>query len=171
MELQPILKNDLVRIRPLSPKDFKKLYQAASDDLIWEQHPDRERGTLSGFVNFFSESLKSKGALLIEDQKTGITIGSSRYKILPDYNGAVEIGWTFLSRKYWGGTYNASIKELMVHHAFKFVSQVILFVDSDNLRSQKAIEKLDFIRKDQLIINRGSGQAKNDMVYSINRVQ
>ena len=38
--LQPILSNHLVSLRPLQEDDFCELYQVASDPLIWEQHPN-----------------------------------------------------------------------------------------------------------------------------------
>jgi len=42
-DLQPILKGELLRLRPLRLEDFHDLYAVASDPLIWEQHPVRDR--------------------------------------------------------------------------------------------------------------------------------
>lgn len=42
-ELQPTLHGDLVSLRPLRPDDLDALYAVASDPLVWEQHPDRDR--------------------------------------------------------------------------------------------------------------------------------
>ena len=50
----------------------------------------------------------------------------------------IEIGWTFLARSHWGGTYNGEMKQLMLRHAFKFVNSVIFLVGPQNLRSQRA---------------------------------
>ena len=42
--LQPIhLKNGWVTLIPLVQTDFDKLYKVASDPLIWEQHPTKNR--------------------------------------------------------------------------------------------------------------------------------
>jgi RimJ/RimL family protein N-acetyltransferase len=38
------------------------------------------------------------------------------------------------------------MKRLMLTHAFKFVDNVIFFVDSNNLRSQRAVEKIGGVR-------------------------
>ena len=54
----------------------------------------------------------------------------------------IEIGWTFLRREFWGGHYNRELKALMVNHAFQFVDRVVFRVGADNLRSQKALQKL-----------------------------
>jgi hypothetical protein len=38
------------------------------------------------------------------------------------------------------------MKRLMLTHAFKFVDNVIFFVGSTNLRSQRAVEKIGGVR-------------------------
>jgi hypothetical protein len=44
MNLQPNhLSNHLIRLEPLQPMHFNELYAAASDPLIWEQHPNPNR--------------------------------------------------------------------------------------------------------------------------------
>jgi hypothetical protein len=40
---QPTLKGRLVELRPLRSEDYDDLYAVASDPLIWEQHPARDR--------------------------------------------------------------------------------------------------------------------------------
>ncbi len=59
---------------------------------------------------------------------------------------AVEIGWSFLSRKYWGGVYNKSIKKLLIDYAFESLEDVIFYIGKENIRSQKAVEKIGGIR-------------------------
>ena len=49
---------------------------------------------------------------------------------------------TFLRRDYWGGSYNAEIKALMLRHAFRYVKTVVFWVGEGNWRSRKAMEKL-----------------------------
>ncbi|UJH67735.1 GNAT family N-acetyltransferase [Allomuricauda sp. SCSIO 65647] len=142
LDLQPILENELVKIRPLAVPDFDKLYEVAIDPLIWEQHQCKDRWKKDVFQEFFAEAIDSKGALIITDKHTGSIIGSSRYKLCDKDQTTIEIGWTFLSRNYWGGTYNHSIKMLMMAHAFTYFDNVLFYIDKDNLRSQKATEKL-----------------------------
>ena len=64
----------------------------------------------------------------------------------------MEIGWTFLERAFWGGTYNRELKSLMLGHAFRFVDRVLFVVGENNIRSQKALEKIGakFLKKAQL---------------------
>ena len=142
MDLQPTLENSVVFIRPLNESDFEELYQVAKDPLIWEQHPNgRERYKKEIFSAFFKESIESKGALVIIDKENNNIIGSSRFKNTLTEN-AIEIGWSFLSREYWGGIYNKSVKKLMMGYAFEYVENVIYYINKTNIRSQKAVEKI-----------------------------
>jgi len=111
------------------------------DPLLWDQHPAKERATLEGYKKFFKESIDSKGALVVIDNSNGEVIGSSRYKLL-ESDLAIEIGWTVLSRTYWGGKYNSAMKELMINHAHDHFQNVLLYIAKENIRSQKAAEKI-----------------------------
>ncbi len=43
VDLQPILKGELLELRPLQAEDYHDLYAIAADPLIWEQHPVKDR--------------------------------------------------------------------------------------------------------------------------------
>ncbi len=145
-DLQPTLTGKLLELRPLRPDDFDALYAVASDPLIWEQHPAKDRCTPEGFKEFFRKTLNSGGALIALDSKDGRVIGTSRYHRFDPEESEVEVGWTFLARSHWGGTYNREMKELMLRHAFRFVDRVVFLVAPENLRSQKAVEKIGGVR-------------------------
>ena len=103
-DLQPNnLANDLVKLEPLKVTDFERLYTVASDALIWEQHPAKDRYQRKVFQEFFDEGLKSGGAFIILDAKTQEPIGSSRFYDYDQEKKSVAVGYTFLGRKYWGG--------------------------------------------------------------------
>ena len=144
--LQPVLKGQLLELRPLRPDDFDELFAVAADPLIWEQHPHRNRYQEDVFRQFFRGALDSGGALIATDSKHGRIIGSSRYHGYDKEKSEVEIGWTFLARAYWGGTYNGEMKRLMLEHAFRFVKNVIFVIGAQNFRSQRAVEKIGAVR-------------------------
>jgi RimJ/RimL family protein N-acetyltransferase len=152
IDLQPTLTGELIELRPLQPDDFDVLFSAARDPLIWEQHPESDRYQRDVFQKYFDGALESKGAFAIIDRKSGRMIGSSRYCNLDPAKSEVEVGWTFLERKFWGGAYNRELKRLMLDHAFQFVDRVLFVVGEKNLRSQKALEKIGarFLRKADL---------------------
>lgn len=143
---QPLLRGDLLELRPLRADDFDALFRVAADPLIWEQHPERHRYQEATFTAFFAEALASGGALVAIDRATGQVIGSSRYHGHDAQRRVIEIGWTFLARAYWGGRYNGEMKRLMLEHAFRSVSRVIFVIGPENRRSQRAVEKIGGVR-------------------------
>jgi RimJ/RimL family protein N-acetyltransferase len=145
-DLQPHLKSELIELRPLTPNDWDELFAVASDRLIWEQHPERDRYKEDVFRVFFKEALDSGGAFAIIDRKTQRIVGSTRFYGFDPKKSEIEIGWTFLARRYWGGRYNAEMKRLLLNHAFRFVKNVVFFVGENNVRSQKAMEKVGAIK-------------------------
>jgi len=145
-ELQPVLKGELMELRPLRSEDWDDLFAVASDPLIWQQHPENDRYTEDVFKIFFKDALDSAGAFVVIDTKSQQIIGSTRFHGYDPEKSEIEIGWTFLARKYWGGRYNREMKQLMLAHAFKFVENVVFFVGESNIRSQKATEKIGGIK-------------------------
>jgi RimJ/RimL family protein N-acetyltransferase len=162
-DLKPILKGELLGLRPLRPEDFHDLYAVASDPLIWEQHPIKDRYKEDVFKEFFREALESGGALIAMDSKNGRVIGSSRFHAYDQEKSEIEIGWTFLARSHWGGVYNREMKQLMLRHAFRFVSNVIFLVGPQNVRSQRALEKIGGVR----VGSRPDRGGRDSFVYQI----
>lgn len=146
---QPVLEGKLVMLRPLRAEDYAGLFAVAADPLIWEQHPVKDRHEEAQFKSFFSESLASGGALVAVDVEARTIIGSSRFHGYDERRSEVEIGWTFLARSYWGGRYNREMKQLMLAHAFRFVRSVVFLVGIENVRSQRAVEKIGAVRAGQ----------------------
>lgn len=145
-DLQPTLIGVLVELTPLRADDYDRLFAVASDPLIWEQHPASDRYQPEVFRQFFDDAMASGGAFLALERATGAVIGSSRYHGYDEAAREVEIGWSFLARRYWGGRYNGEMKRLMLTHAFQFVDSVIFVIGVNNVRSQRAIERIGAIR-------------------------
>ena len=162
-DLQPTLQGDLLELRPLLTSDFDDLFAVAADPLIWEQHPVKERCEKEVFEDFFREALESGGALIAIDSKDGKVIGSSRFYGYDPNESEVEIGWTFLARSHWGGVYNREMKHLMLQHAFRFVGSVVFLVGTQNLRSQRAVEKIGGVR----VGMRPDAGGRDSLVYQI----
>jgi RimJ/RimL family protein N-acetyltransferase len=141
-DLQPVLRGQLLQLRPLRSDDFDALFAVAADPLIWEQHPARDRYQPEVFRAFFDEAMASGGALIATDSRDGNVIGGSRYHGYSAEESEIEIGWTFLSRAYWGRKYNGEMKDLMLRHAFTFVDRVIFLIGPENYRSQRAVAKI-----------------------------
>lgn len=142
LDLQPTLTGPRVLIRPVVEADYEAMFAAATDPKIWELHPVINRYTEPVFREFFDGAITSGSAFTLVDRQTEGVIGSSRYYGHDSVAREIEIGWTFLTREYWGGSYNAEVKDLMLDHAFDFVDTVAFWVGETNWRSRRAMEKI-----------------------------
>ena len=168
-ELQPHLKGELIELQPLTPEGWDDLFRVASDPLIWEQHPESDRYKEEVFKVFFREALESGGAFVVIDTKNQQIIGSTRFYGYDPAKSEIEIGWTFLARKYWGGRYNWEMKRLLLDHAFQFVDTVVFFVGEKNFRSQKAMEKIGATRIGLMTRTYGNHPPHRNVKYAIAR--
>jgi len=141
-DAQPTLTGDALLLRPLAAQDFDGLYAAASDPGIWAGHPVTDRYKRPVFQGYFQALLDSGATLVILDRTSTEMIGCSRYYVAPDMPDSIAIGFTFLTREYWGGATNRALKALMLEHAFASFPEVWFHIAPGNRRSQKATAKL-----------------------------
>lgn len=142
-DFTPTLAGETISLRALTPEDFESVYAAASDPLIWEQHPFPLRYQREVFTTgFWDSAINSEGALVITDNASGRVIGSSRFYEWNPATQEVAIGFTFLARSHWGGATNRELKRLMLEHAFRRARTVWFHVGANNQRSRKAMEKI-----------------------------
>ena len=167
----PTLEGEQVRLRPLTPGDRAALFSVASDPLIWEQHPAHDRWKPEVFDAFFDEALSEGGAFAVEDAATGVVIGSSRYSIRRARPGEVEIGWTFLARKYRGDGRNPEMKRLMLDHAFTAFDAAVFRVGAENRRSRLALERIGAQLTDRRDIAVLGGRRIEHVIYRIGRAR
>jgi RimJ/RimL family protein N-acetyltransferase len=170
-DFQPFLRDNLIIARPLLEADFEGLYLAASDPLIWEQHPNKNRYQRPAFENYFKGAIESGGALLVMDAQTNAIIGSSRYS---DYNAetnTVSIGYTFFIRSHWGNGYNYALKKLMLEHIFQFVDTVTFYIGAVNKRSQISIERFGAIKIGEEEMAYYGEENKLNFIYAITKEQ
>lgn len=170
MDRQPTLEGERLSLRPLRADDWDALFAVASDPLVWEVHPAHDRWQEPVFRAFFTDALAQGGALVVIDRASATMIGSSRFQNSSDENGgSVEIGWTFLARSHWGGSYNRELKRLMLAHALASVERVHFIVGEDNVRSRKAMTKIGGVLDEWLKIREMAGGPVRHVRFTIDR--
>jgi RimJ/RimL family protein N-acetyltransferase len=166
-DYKPVLKGELLVLRPLLESDFDGLYGVACDPEIWKLHPEKDRYKRAVFERYFADAVKSDTALIALDCVDGKPIGTSRFHGFDAQKSEVEIGWSFLSRACWGGRYNGEMKKLMIDHVYKYVDNILFIIGKENLRSQKAAQKIGA----ELIDNSFVRGGLENVVYRISRSQ
>lgn len=170
MDRQPVLEGERLLLRPLKPDDWDGLFAVASDPLIWEVHPCDDRWREDVFRAFLDDALAKGGALAVVDRADGRIIGSSRFQGHdPANGGSVEIGWTFLARSHWGGSYNAEMKRLMLAHALRFVEYVTFRVGAENVRSRRAMGRIGGMLTDRVEMVEYRGEQLPHVIFEITR--
>lgn len=169
VHFQPLLQNKLVVARPLVKADFDLLFEAASDPLIWEQHPNKNRYQRAAFENYFTGAMESGGAFLVKDTNTNQVIGSSRYSSYDEATKTVSIGYTFFIRSHWGKGYNYALKTLMLDHAFQFADTVTFYIGAVNKRSQISIERFGALKTGQEETAYYGEEPKLDYIYTVTK--
>ena len=166
---QPTLEGKSLVLRPLRDEHFEALFAVASDPLIWAQHPEPLRFRRERFDVFFQTAMASAGGLLAVDRHSNAIIGSSRFTGYDESQRSVEVGYTFLSRAYWGKGYNREMKALMLDHAFRFVDFVQFFVGEKNFRSRGAMRKLGAIEVGDVTSPQLDGELITSVVYQMTK--
>ncbi|WP_417524582.1 GNAT family N-acetyltransferase [Marinovum sp.] len=167
-DFAPVLTGARLVLRPLVAEDRAALYRAASDPLIWAGHPTRTRHEKAVFDPYFDFLIRSGGTLAVTLRDSSEIIGASRFYEVAERPGTMAIGFTFLTRAHWGGAMNREMKALMCAHVFRWYDAVWLDIGRDNLRSQRAADKIGARRMSEARLTIGA--ATSDCVcYRIDR--
>ena len=167
--LQPTLENIEVKLLPLQESDFERLYEVASDPLVWAQHPNKNRCEREPFRNFFEGAMTSGGAFLILDKVTREVAGSTRFYDYDKDHNSIFIGYTFYGTKFWGSKLNPQAKKLMLDYIFQFVDLVKFHVGAENWRSRKAMERLGAELKGEVVVAYHGEPNRNNVEYWITK--
>ncbi len=170
-----VLEGRWVRLEPLEWRHEPALVALQPDEEVY-RYLSVPLGTPEDIHSWVEHAL-SNMALGTElpfatvERSTGTVVGSTRYYDIRPADRAVEIGHTWLGRRWWRTAINSECKYLLLRHLFQTVGcqRVALRTDAINLRSQRAIERLGAVREGVLrkhLIVRG-GRVRDTVYYSI----
>lgn len=170
-----ILQGTNINLVPLEEKHLEELYTAAADKELWALIPTdcSERDT---FYKTYEFAISERTAgnqypFVIIHKETNKIIGSTRLFEIYPADKKLEIGWTWITKDYWGTTINLECKLLLLTYCFETLktNRVQLKTKDTNFRSRKAIEKIGgifegILRKDKIV---SDGTTRNAAYYSI----
>lgn len=155
MNVQPVtLHGRAVRLEPLSFGHVAGLFMAGNDPDIWTYMPygaiDHEEKMRSLVADLLARRERGTDMpFTIFDQQTDQPAGATRYMMIDRPNRGLEIGGSWLSRRYRRTAANTEAKYLLLRHAFEELGciRVQLRTDLRNVRSQTAIERIGAVRE------------------------
>ncbi|MBC8884110.1 GNAT family N-acetyltransferase [Flavobacterium piscinae] len=170
-----VLENEIAKLIPLDNPRNQELKEIIFDDDIWRYMGIFIR-TETDFKNYLTNTLNAQKLgicypFLIIDKVTGRVAGSSRYGYLNTTSEKCEIGWTWYGKDFQGTGLNIACKYELLKFGFESIGfrRIQFSADEQNIRSQKAIEKLGATREGVFRNNYidSNGQSRNDVYFSI----
>lgn len=179
MSLEPItLQGQHVCLEPLEMRHFEALLGVSGDPEIWRfmsfgqlSTPERLRGWIESIQHEPEQGLGLPFAIV--QRESGQVCGStSLYQVNPQHR-RLELGRTWLGRAFWRTAVNTESKYLLLCHAFEGLgaNRVEIKTNSQNFRSQRAIERLGATREGLLRSYSvwSDGSVRDTVMYSIIR--
>ena len=149
MKMPVVLEGSRVKLIPLVMGHAEELWESAQNEDLWEHYTFRKMESFEKFKDFLSGSLKEadsgKGfTFTIIDKATGKMVGGTSFLDIQPASRSLEIGRTWLAKELHGTGFNAECKLLLLKYCFEELKLIRVFfkTDSNNLRSQKAMEKI-----------------------------
>ena len=170
-----VLENNIALLRPLTTEDEEGLSKIAFDAEIWKYSVSRIMNSteLKEFINTSLEDRKRnfRYPFTIVDKRIGEIAGSTSYANISVKDKRLEIGWTWLGKKFMGTGLNKECKFLLLQYAFErlIFERVEFKTDVLNKASQRALEKIganeEGILRSHTLMH--DGRRRDTIYYSI----
>lgn len=170
-----MVENNVVLLRPLVREDSQALLVAGSYPEIWSYMSTtiEDKSDVQNFVEnaLSNKSLMKEYPFVIVDKLSGQIIGSTRFMDIDSKHQRLEIGTTWLTPSFWRTAVNTNCKYLLLTYCFEVLGlqRVQIKTDYDNIRSQKAIERIGATKEGVLRNHmiRKDGSTRHTVMYSI----
>lgn len=173
-----LLQGKHVSLEFLLPDHIEELRALAKDDRIWEftktlliDEKYDQRFDEYMALALDRKALENQVAFIIRRLCDTAIIGMTRYYGIDEKNKRLNIGYTWYIPSVWGKQYNKECKLLLLGYAFEKLNfnRVGFEVAHQNIRSQKAVEKIGAIKEGVLrkYALRPDGVFRDTFIFSI----
>lgn len=136
-----------MRLEPLAERHLAALRECANDPALWEfTFAANPLTTDADAQTWLHETLHASNQwpFAIIDMRSGAVAGSTRFLDMAPAHRKLEIGYTFIARRFWRTNVNTEAKYLMLRYAFEQWNavRVQLKAEAVNSRSREAILRL-----------------------------
>lgn len=169
------LENERVLLIHFENQRNQELKKIIFNDALWKYMGMVIKSELD-FDNYLQNTIKDQKngisyAFLIIDKQNNRVAGSTRYGNLNTSSEKCEIGWTWYGTDFQGTGLNKACKYELLKFGFEKIGfrRIQFSADQENIRSQRAIEKLG-AKKEGVFRNNyidSNRQSRHDVYYSI----
>jgi RimJ/RimL family protein N-acetyltransferase len=177
-EYLPVLDGEEVRLEPMNEGHLEALCAIGLDPEVWRFMPFQclTREQMAGYVRDGIAARQSLAAIpfvtVLKGKDTSVqVVGTSRFMSIDSKNRRMEIGSTWIGRKWQRTRVNTEAKYLMLRHAFEVLQciRIEFKTDSLNERSRRALLRIgatqEGISRNHLITT--EGRIRHSVYFSI----
>jgi RimJ/RimL family protein N-acetyltransferase len=170
-----ILENNLALLRPMQQNDAEGFSKIAFNPDIWEYTTTcpLNLNDLNDYINnsLIDKSNQLRYPFTIIDKRSGEIAGSTSYGNVSLKDKRLEIGWTWLGKKFMGTGLNKECKFLLLQYAFEELKfeRVEFKTDVLNKAARKALEKIgakeEGVMRSHMVL--ANGRRRDSIYYSV----
>lgn len=142
------LETEKVLLRPIQQPDLSSFNNIANDESIWRYFTFllNDPAEMQRWVDIAIQE-REEGKRIpftITEKETGNICGSTSFGSISYYDKRIEIGWSWLGKKYQGTGINFHAKFSLLNYAFDILNWERVEIKTDNLneRSKQALRKI-----------------------------
>ncbi|MGM0884908.1 MAG: GNAT family N-acetyltransferase [Bacillota bacterium] len=161
---------DRVILIPLKMDHIEALFECSRNPDIWMYYPTKIN-SLEDMESFVKKALDGKNRnedfpYIVYDKDLKKFVGTTRYLRISEQSRNLNIGSTWYSPEVWRTKVNTECKYLLLKFAFEqwAAVRVEIITTPDNIRSQRAIERLGAVREG---IFRKKYNQRDYIIYSV----
>lgn len=171
-----VLESSNLLLKPITLSDIDNLLYIATSDKTLIQYSPKQIYTKALLTTYIENALDMRRnhkryAFSIFSKSDNCYVGSTSYLNIVNADDRLEIGATWIDKKFQGTGLNSECKYLLLQYAFETLQahRVEFLVDERNIRSRKAVEKIGgklegILREHTLMYD---GFRRNTCCYSI----
>ena len=171
LDLEIILENDRIRLRPILLEDLDGLLSLTAEPNMWKYFT-HDLSTPEGLREWLQPALqKDRYQFVVIDKVTGDFLGSTAFGNISERDLRLEIGWTWLGASYQGAGINSQMKQLMLTYCFEVLKleRVEFKTDVLNIQARTALKNIwaieeGVLRSHTLMTN---GRRRDTLYFSI----
>ncbi|MDB5207233.1 MAG: family N-acetyltransferase [Flavisolibacter sp.] len=172
------LRGQFIYLELLQPEDVPQLKTLAFDARLWEYTKTLLINETfdAQFDKYIATAFDPRNtgmqiSFVMRDAVTNNLIGMTRYYKIEPSQKRLSVGYTWYTPAYWGKVHNKECKLLLLQYAFDELhfQRVEFEVEHQNIRSQKAVEKIGGVREAVLRKHglHADGTIRDTVVFSV----
>jgi RimJ/RimL family protein N-acetyltransferase len=176
MNVHPVtLKGNYVRLEPLSYSHHADLCKVGLDKELWKvtmtliRTPEEMKKYIGTAIREQAEGKSLPFAIV--DTASSKAIGSTRYGNIDTAHRGVEIGWTWIARRWQRTGVNTETKLLLLTHAFETLGCIRVEFKTDSINNQSRNALLRIGAKEEGVLRNHmiapGGRIRHSVYYSI----